>query len=65
MFGELLKKKRKEKKMTQADLAKKANVTVQTICSIEKGKKPSYLIVCRLATALNDEELKEEYERTN
>ena len=57
MFGELLKKKRKAKGLTQGELAALSNITVQTISRIEKGKIPSPLIAYRLSKAFGDEEL--------
>ena len=42
MFGELLKKKRKARGLTQRELAALSNITAQTISYIAKGKSTKY-----------------------
>lgn len=44
----------KEKKMTQAELARRAKVTESVISSLKHGaiKKPSFELVCKLADGL-------------
>lgn len=46
----LVKQYRKEKKMTQREVAEKVRVTERTIISVEKGKyKPSIVLAYKLA----------------
>lgn len=46
----LVKQYRKEKKLTQREVAEKIHVTERTIISIEKGKyKPSIVLAYKLA----------------
>ena len=46
----LVKQYRKEKKMTQREVAEKVHVTERTIISVEKGKyKPSIVLAYKLA----------------
>lgn len=45
----LIKEKRKEKGMTQKDLAKKANISVKTIQAIEQNRrKPGQMLTIKL-----------------
>ena len=54
IFSKRLKKIREEKKLSQADLAKKADFQVAAISHFETGqRKPSFDNLKRLATALN------------
>lgn len=55
-FGELLKKIRKTKEMTQEDLAKKTGVSITTISEIENGRRnTTEEMIMRLAKAMNVE----------
>lgn len=49
-INNLVKEYRKERKMTQRQLAKQVGVTERTIISVEKGKyKPSIVLAYKLA----------------
>ncbi|WP_304682216.1 helix-turn-helix transcriptional regulator [Lactobacillus taiwanensis] len=51
-INNLVKEYRKERKMTQRQLAKQVGVTERTIISVEKGKyKPSIVLAYKLAQA--------------
>lgn len=53
-FGRVLRRWRKAKKMTQADLAKKAGLTQKTISHIESGTKTAELVtILSVCTALD------------
>mgnify|MGYP000231631990 CR=1 FL=1 len=53
MFGEKLKLIRKEKKLTQKELAEKSGIGVQTLRNYEQGiGNPTWSSVVALATAL-------------
>ena len=52
-FGELLKTLRKNKKMTQEELATASGITKVSICNLEKGKnKPQAKTIAKLSKAL-------------
>ena len=52
-IGENIKKKRKEKGMTQAELAEKINVTHSMISQLERGTKvPTMLLGAEIAKVL-------------
>lgn len=52
-MGDLLKKLREEMELTQRNLAKKAGVSMQTICNIEKGKyEPNLATIRKLCKVL-------------
>lgn len=54
MFGEKLKELRKEKKLTQDDIAKIFNVTYSTVSAWEVGKaQPNYYTLTKLAEYFN------------
>lgn len=38
-FGKILKRKREEHNMTQAEIAERIGITIQNVCSYEKGYK--------------------------
>lgn len=38
-FGKILRRKREERNMTQAEIAERIGITVQNVCSYEKGYK--------------------------
>lgn len=53
-FGEKVKEARKAKGMTQTDLAKAANMSIVTVCHLERGvNKPNARNVFALAKALD------------
>ena len=53
ILGESIYRNRKQKRMTQAELAEKAGVTEQTIRKIEHGDgNPQFEVVCALVTTL-------------
>ncbi|OGE44068.1 hypothetical protein A3B45_05240 [Candidatus Daviesbacteria bacterium RIFCSPLOWO2_01_FULL_39_12] len=53
LMGQNLKQIRENKKMTQADVATKANITINYYARIERGEEnPSFEILKGLATAL-------------
>ena len=54
MIGKIIKRLRKEKDMTQADLAKAVGVTTSSIGMYETGvRNPSYDVVVKLANYFN------------
>lgn len=53
-FGDLLKKAREEKRLTQVQLAERSGVGQQTISHYEKSlREPTWLNVLKLADALD------------
>ena len=53
-LGQKMKKARKEKELTQQELADLSHVSIKQIAKIEKGKiNPSYLILKALAKVLS------------
>lgn len=52
-FGESFRRERAQRKLTQAQLAKKAGVTRQTILQIEKGENVGLHAILRALAALN------------
>ncbi|ODP35159.1 hypothetical protein A9762_12180 [Pandoraea sp. ISTKB] len=52
-FGESFRRERAHRQLTQAQLAKKAGVTRQTILQIEKGENVGIHAILRALAALN------------
>lgn len=53
MIGNIILEKRKEKRLSQNDLAEKAGLNIRTIQLIEKGHYPSMNTIYRVAEALD------------
>ena len=51
-IGEAIKKKRKELKWTQNDLAEKTGLVYQTISNIERGEKATFTTILKICKIL-------------
>lgn len=53
--GELIKQLRKDKLITQSDLAKRAGIRAESLCRLEKGKPAKFSTIKALAEILGVE----------
>jgi len=53
--GELIKKLRKDKLITQSDLAKRVGIRAESLCRLEKGKPAKFSTILALAKILEVE----------
>ena len=53
--GELIKQLRKDKLITQSELAKRAGIRAESLCRLEKGKPAKFSTIIKLAEILGVE----------